>query len=417
MQLNLYDLLTGEQSNGSWTLTSYPVGYTGVSGVLCSTCADPFNFDYTCITPGDYVFSYSVSNSCGTSAQSVTLTINESGNIDPIPSQSQCILCTVPQQITVPVTVKNCLNANASSPINWTLVSMPGTIFISGGTAISNPFNINFVPTNTNYRIFLDDCSTFEDFVVTQVNSTDQSGNVIWNSFVSTPTIDSQYLTGTANVSKILCTNTNSSPSTLGDWTYQTSLSFTLGTGQSITSVQLFNQSGAPTVFNLSSHLTGCSGTVLIADVTFNGSNSSIVSNSIQTCLRNAVGCDVDLSCAFSAEGSFLLATGAKHQPISWWGLKKGTSIMTRSDSTTFTASPGFGVKTPGTRTYNWIENIQNAPCPLIDGTATKIYPNNGSLSALLNTALCDFNFLSVVATPNMVFTSTTNTNPIIACC
>jgi len=417
MQLNLNTLLTGQAPNGSWSLTSFPVGYVGPSGVLCTTCANPFYFDYTCITPGNYVFTYSVTSSCGTSSQSVTLTVNESGSIDPIGAQTQCILCGSPQATTISVTVKNCNGVNLNTPINWSLVSMPGTIFVNGGTAVTNPFNVTFVPTTTTYRLFLDDCATFEDFTIVPQNSVDQSGNVMWNSFVSTPTVDSQFLTGTANITKALCSTNTVSNSTLGDWTYQTSLSFSMGTGTSVTSVELYNQANIPTVFTLSSFLTGCAGTVLIGDLTFNGSNSSIVSAAIQTCLRNATGCNSDLSCNFSAEGTFLLATGAKHQPTLWWGLKKNTSVLTLSTAATFTASPGFGVKTAGTRTYNWTENVQNAPCPIIDSNATRTYPNNGSLAALLNTALCDFNFLSVVATPNFVFTSTTNTNPTVSCC
>jgi hypothetical protein len=294
---------------------------------------------------------------------------------------------------------------------------MPGTIFVSGGTAIANPFTVNFIPTSTNYRLFVDGCNYYEDFVVNQVPSVSTTGTIVWNSFTSSATTNSQFLTGNANVSKTLCTSTNPTLTTLGDWTYQTSMSFSVGIGVSVDSVQLFNQAGVPTTFTLSSFLTGCDGTALIGDLTFNGTNSTQVSAAVQRCLRNATSCNSDISCTFGSEGNFSLTSGAKHQPTIWWGLKKSTSILTLSNLSTFTTGPGFGVKVAGTRTYNWSELIQTTPCPNVTISATKTYPNNGSLSALLNTGTSDFNFLDVIGTTQLVFSTTTNTSPIVECC
>lgn len=420
--LNLNTLLTGQTYGGTWKLISYPTSppylYEGPTGTLCTNCTDPYYFDTNCIPPGQYTFEYTVTNSCGSNYVQVSITINESGEILPIPTVAQCTLCSTPQSVTVPIQVKRkCFGSNLPTPFSWTLVSMPGSTLITSGTANTNPFSINFTPSANNYRVNITGCNVFKDFTIGHFDSQAINANVSWLNYSSYAVNNSQYLQGRASITKTVCTDTTTvDNNTFGDWTYQTTLSFTLTTGGSVVSVTLYKQDLTFTTFTLSSHLTGCGGTVNISDLTFNGTNSTDVANAVQNCLKNATSCNIDVSCSFGAEGNFTLSTGAKHNPTLWWGLKKSTSVLTTS-STTFTTGPGFGVKLAGTRTYSWTELIQGSPCPTVNSTATKVYANNGQLSALLNLSNCDFNYLDVNNTPVTIFTTTSNLTPSVQCC
>ena len=66
---NLFDLLTGEDSGGTWS------DDTG----SCVDLTDPTTVDITCLTPGTYTYTYTVNqtNACPPESETVTITITE----------------------------------------------------------------------------------------------------------------------------------------------------------------------------------------------------------------------------------------------------------------------------------------------------------------------------------------------------
>ena len=118
-----------------------------------------------------------------------------------------------------------------------------------------------------------------------------------------------------------------------------------------------------------------------------------------------------------SVENQFVISTLAKKVTSGTWkGLKKSTSIATRSDSTTFTTGAGFGIYSAGTRTATgtYTDTICTAN---VNSTWTKVYASNGPLIALVDSA-SDFNNIIPLGTSYTSFTTTTGTGPYtVSCC
>lgn len=284
---------------------------------------------------------------------------------------------------------------------------------------LTNTFNTAALAAGSYTFVYTVTSDTCSDSATITINNYTTPITVTWNSWEYIIPHDSSYLVPKASLTVAYC---NSSDALVNygttNWIYGTSISFSLGTGQSLTSVTLHDENFNPVTINLASYLVGCAATVSVGDLTFSGSNSTAVALAIKNCVNNYLLCaNGQVFCTFGTEGNFILSSTAKHVVnTSWIGIKKSTSFVTRSDSTVIPSGPGFGVinGTGGTASGTYIA----LKCGTnINSVWTKVYASNGPLQSLLNATASDFNVIVPLSTAHNSFTSTTGTGPFTSSC
>lgn len=202
------------------------------------------------------------------------------------------------------------------------------------------------------------------------------------------------------------------------DWTYGTSLDFQLSSTLSVTSIVLYNQALAPTTVTLTGYLSGVAGTTTAPALVFNGSNGASVAAAIAICLNNFLGANGLASVSYATvENTFTIMTLAKKVTSgTWFGIKKSTSILTKSDSSTIPAGAGFGIMNPGTRTTNttYTATICTAN---VSSSWSRTYPSNGPLQSLVDSSASDFNNIVPLGTSYTTFPTITGAGPYSTSC
>lgn len=314
----------------------------------------------------------------------------------------------------------NLLGSGVTATGSWSGSGTSSPGYSAGGTPpTSNTFNTASIVAGSYTFIYSVTDGTCSDTATITINNYTTPVTVTWNSWVYIIPNDSSYLVPQASLNVAYC-NTNTALTNLGttDWIYGTSIAFTLGSSQSITSVTLHNQDLSPVTIVLANYLTGCAGTVVLGNLTFTGANSTTVCTAIQNCINNYLLCTGgEFYCTFGSEGNFTLSSKAKHVVnTSWIGIKKSTSYATRSDATNILAGGGFGRinGTGGTASGNYTATKCSVS---LNSNWTKVYATNGPVQALVDTTTSDFNAIVPLSTSYNSFTTTTGTGPFTSSC